>query len=238
VFTARYALSPYIKQIRFVFKGLITINTFTSYRFRIYLTTINSCYWLKCPTLFRSPPISSFVPTSKWMCLFSYFSQKRLPPVRQTFVYRLNFYRPPPLFSTSHPLYFYFLPSSYPCHIENPRMEDQRVLSRGEAGHTHVQTIFPSVWQHCFDHRNNICWCVHVIWSLVLCSFRWLPVTSCLLRPNIYNTPFLDSLRQCSLLNVRDRVSHPCKTSKIIGLCNLIRAFLHIKRGHKTFWIE
>jgi hypothetical protein len=27
VFTARYALSPYIKQIRFVFKGLITINT-------------------------------------------------------------------------------------------------------------------------------------------------------------------------------------------------------------------
>jgi hypothetical protein len=26
VFTARYALSPYIKQIRFVFKGLININ--------------------------------------------------------------------------------------------------------------------------------------------------------------------------------------------------------------------
>jgi hypothetical protein len=27
VFTARYALSPYIKQIRFVFKGLITNNS-------------------------------------------------------------------------------------------------------------------------------------------------------------------------------------------------------------------
>jgi hypothetical protein len=26
VFTARYALSPYIKQIRFVFKGLITMH--------------------------------------------------------------------------------------------------------------------------------------------------------------------------------------------------------------------
>jgi hypothetical protein len=26
VFTARYALSPYIKQIRFVFKGLITYD--------------------------------------------------------------------------------------------------------------------------------------------------------------------------------------------------------------------
>jgi hypothetical protein len=30
VFTARYALSPYIKQIRFVFKGLISISILTS----------------------------------------------------------------------------------------------------------------------------------------------------------------------------------------------------------------
>jgi hypothetical protein len=28
VFTARYALSPYIKQIRFVFKGLILIEVY------------------------------------------------------------------------------------------------------------------------------------------------------------------------------------------------------------------
>jgi diacylglycerol kinase len=30
VFTARYALSPYIKQIRFVFKGLIVMMTLQS----------------------------------------------------------------------------------------------------------------------------------------------------------------------------------------------------------------
>jgi hypothetical protein len=29
VFTARYALSPYIKQIRFVFKGLMLRDTYT-----------------------------------------------------------------------------------------------------------------------------------------------------------------------------------------------------------------
>jgi hypothetical protein len=36
VFTARYALSPYIKQIRFVFKGLKSVHTPT------YVSTIKS----------------------------------------------------------------------------------------------------------------------------------------------------------------------------------------------------
>jgi hypothetical protein len=41
VFTARYALSPYIKQIRFVFKGLKYVTTFTYHIFpdpRLMLT--------------------------------------------------------------------------------------------------------------------------------------------------------------------------------------------------------
>jgi hypothetical protein len=33
VFTARYALSPYIKQIRFVFKGLIYSSCFSHHKF-------------------------------------------------------------------------------------------------------------------------------------------------------------------------------------------------------------
>jgi hypothetical protein len=87
-------------------------------------------YSLKCPTLFRPPPIGSFVPASKWMPRSSYSPQKRLPQVRQTFVHSFNFYLPPPfpLSSTSHPLWFYFLPSSCTCHSENPRMEGQRVI--------------------------------------------------------------------------------------------------------------
>jgi hypothetical protein len=40
VFTARYALSPYIKQIRFVFKGLIGTTE--------YLTTWTRCRTLRC----------------------------------------------------------------------------------------------------------------------------------------------------------------------------------------------
>jgi hypothetical protein len=37
MFTARYALSPYIKQIRFVFKGLIL------YLLQVGLTTLDIC---------------------------------------------------------------------------------------------------------------------------------------------------------------------------------------------------
>jgi hypothetical protein len=89
----------------------------TSYRFYLYLTTINSCYWLKCPTVFLAPPISSFIPNSKWVPLSSYSPEERLPPVRQTFVYSLIFYPPSPhprRYHQSHTLYIFLYPSVLP----------------------------------------------------------------------------------------------------------------------------
>jgi hypothetical protein len=91
------------------------------------------------------------VPASKWMPR-SYSPQKRLPPVRQTFVHSFNFYLPPPplpLSSTSHPLWFYFLPSSCPCHSENPRMEGQRVILGVRMDtHKHFQMFGYNVLAH------------------------------------------------------------------------------------------
>jgi hypothetical protein len=42
VFTARYALSPYIKQIHFVFKGLIITKLTTAITY-IYIYILQSC---------------------------------------------------------------------------------------------------------------------------------------------------------------------------------------------------
>jgi hypothetical protein len=59
VFTARYALSPYIKQIHFVFKGLSTIlllfprTKFTRPKF--------------CNTCFKMCSISSYFATCRWI---------------------------------------------------------------------------------------------------------------------------------------------------------------------------
>jgi hypothetical protein len=50
-----------------------------------------------------------------------------------------------------------------------------------------------------------------------LCSFIHLQLTSSLLGPNIlFSTSFSNTLSLCSSLNVRDQVSHPCRTTSKI----------------------
>jgi hypothetical protein len=46
VFTARYALSPYIKQIRFVFKGLILFRKCSGLSLKFHCPTHQSVQWL------------------------------------------------------------------------------------------------------------------------------------------------------------------------------------------------
>jgi hypothetical protein len=64
--------------------------------------------------------------------------------------------------------------------------------------------------------------------SSSLCSFLQHPVTSSLLGPNILlRTLLSNTLNLCSSLNMRDQVSHPHKTTELIGIiyskyqCNL-----------------
>jgi hypothetical protein len=70
------------------------------------------------------------------------------------------------------------------------------------------------------------------LWSSPLCNFLHSPVTSSLLGPNIpLNTVFSNTLSLCSSLNVRDRVSHPHKTTgRIMVLCILNFKFLDNSR--------
>jgi hypothetical protein len=68
-------------------------------------------------------------------------SPRRLPSVRQVFVYiALVFLLPPLLSPTSHPVYFISLCPSTHIVAKTRRLEGQRVLPRGEAGHTCTQT--------------------------------------------------------------------------------------------------
>jgi hypothetical protein len=56
------------------------------------------------------------------------------------------------------------------------------------------------------------------LWSSSLWSFLQPPVSSSLFGPNIIlNTLFSNTINLCFSLNVRDQVSHPCRTTgKII----------------------
>jgi hypothetical protein len=57
------------------------------------------------------------------------------------------------------------------------------------------------------------------LWSSSLCSFLQPPITSSLFGPNVFlSTLFSNTLSLCSSLNVRDQISHPCRTTgKIMG---------------------
>ncbi|PNF32348.1 hypothetical protein B7P43_G11514 [Cryptotermes secundus] len=79
--------------------------------------------------------------------------------------------------------------------------------------------IFSRIRPTCPAHLN---WSLSIIlivlgeeyklWSSSLCSFLQPPVTSSLFGPNILlNTLLSNTLRLCSSLNVRDKVSHPYK---------------------------
>jgi hypothetical protein len=73
-----------------------------------------------------------------------------------------------------------------------------------------------------------------------LCSLLHSPVTSFLLGPNIFlSTLFSNTFSLFSSLNVRDRVSHPYKTTgNFTILYILIFIFLDCKMEHKRFCTE
>jgi hypothetical protein len=73
--------------------------------------------------------------------------------------------------------------------------------------------------------------------SSSLYSFLQPPVTSSLLGPNIQlSTLFSDTLNLCSSLDVRDKVSHPYKTTgRIIVFYILIFTFLGSIQEDKRF---
>jgi hypothetical protein len=89
------------------------------------------------------------------------------------------------------------------------------------------------------DH-SNYTWKEYKLWSSSLCSFLQPPVASSLLDPHILlNNLFSNTLSLCSSLNVRDQVSHPCRTTgKIIVLNTLIFKVLDSRREDKRFWTE
>jgi hypothetical protein len=74
----------------------------------------------------------------------------------------------------------------------------------------------------------------------LLCNLLHSLVTSSFFDPNILlSILFSKILSLCSSLNVRDQVSHPCRTtSKIIILFILIFKFFDSRREDRRFWTE
>ena len=76
-----------------------------------------------------------------------------------------------------------------------------------------------------------------ISYSHSLCNLLHSPVTSSLLGSNIsLSTLISNTLSWHTSLNVRDQVSHSCKTTgKIIVLCISIFVFLGSKQGDRSF---
>jgi hypothetical protein len=77
-------------------------------------------------------------------------------------------------------------------------------------------------------------------YKLWRCKFLQPPITWSLSGPNILlGTLFSNTLSLCSSPNVRDKVSHPYKTTgKNILLYFIICIFLNSRREDKRYWIE
>ena len=79
------------------------------------------------------------------------------------------------------------------------------------AHHQVVKIVSYSIWYH---HTCRWPSGVHRLREDSLSSFLHSPVTSSLLGPNIFLIiQFSKNLVTCSFLSVKDRVSHPCKTT-------------------------
>jgi len=88
-----------------------------------------------------------------------------------------------------------------------------------------------------FDHLNSIWWSIHVIKLLIMQSSP----ASChsLIDPNILlRTCSQNTLSLYSSLDVRDQVSHPHKTSKIMVFYILIFKFLERRWEDRRLWKE
>jgi hypothetical protein len=82
-------------------------------------------------------------------------SPKRLPAVRQIFVYiTLVFLLPHLLFPNAHPVYFISFCSSTHIVAKTRISECQRVLSQGEAEHTHIHINVSPVFGYTFHHTS------------------------------------------------------------------------------------
>jgi hypothetical protein len=103
-------------------------------------------YKLKCPTLFRSPPISSFVTTSKWMPLPSYSPQKDCRQIGRCSHVPLISTPPTPRCPQIHTLYT-FISSRPPTPVIAKTLgwKVKGFLSGCGWTHTHLQTTFPSI---------------------------------------------------------------------------------------------
>jgi hypothetical protein len=73
------------------------------------------------------------------------------------------------------------------------------------------------------------------IWNTSLCNFLYSPVTSSLFGPNILlRTMFSNNFSLCTSINLRDQVSHPCKTTgRILVLHILTFTFQDNRREDK-----
>jgi hypothetical protein len=96
VFTARYALSPYIKQIRFVFKWLMYCSKFRNFcpkwrRMIGFLKFFDKCI-KDCPTgsFFPIPDSKVFVPYSRFLC-FNTMTHTEKPVLQRCHFVFLNY---------------------------------------------------------------------------------------------------------------------------------------------------
>jgi hypothetical protein len=95
-----------------------------------------------------------------------------------------------------------------------------------------MRAVCPPSDTYFFDHTNNIWWIVQIV-KLLMNQFFQPPVTYSLLGPDIFLSTLLsNALTLYSFRNVRDHVSHPYRTCKIIVLCVLTFMF------SRSLWTE
>jgi hypothetical protein len=90
MFTARYALSPYIKQIRFVFKGLITLHFLTVLNAKSERMLERSVYVI---TSHNSAPNSPVLSSSPPDALLSGFTQLLSSTLKVFIIYVISGFR-------------------------------------------------------------------------------------------------------------------------------------------------